>query len=401
MEKKNILMISHSYPPVESVGGLRAYYFSKNLAKLGWKFSIVKLEPYNKDVISTSTNRFNGEVEIYQSKDILRLARFACRWKLFVPDFEIGWILPTFEACKRIIEKSCPHVIYATCSPFSSAIVGALIKKRYGIPLILDFRDPWSFNWEVAYPTYFHKFVDNFLEAHVLEIADHLIVVTENMRKEYVDKYGFLRQKISTITNGFDVCDLPSCDLSPFEKFTITYCGSFYGLRRPDLFLKGLKEVIIRKKLLPRDLQVFFLGSEKEDLSRLIRILGLDQFAFHLGYLSHRRALEFIFRSHMLLLVEPRPALTSKVFEYLATGKPILALVSKGELENLVKDYSDVSYVLTSDNFYNVAEAIYDCYDKWANNKYQTTSTEKVQAFIKGYNGQAMTKKLCAILDSI
>jgi len=398
MKGKKILMIAHQYPPAESVGGLRAYYFAKNLAKLGWRVSI--LTSRVRDRVPSQRNSLKG-VDIYQSTDIFNLRRFACKWKLSVPDFEIGWILPAFRICDRIVENFVPQIVYATCNPFSSALIGALLKKKYGIPLILDFRDPWTIDWDMVYPTSLHKAVDNFLESSILKIVDHLIVVTENMKEEYVRKYTYLQSKISTITNGFDVSDFPTHALSSFEKFTITYCGSFSGPRRPDVFLHGLKEVVIRKKLSPWNLQVFFLGPNNEDLSRLVRILGLDQFVFHMGYLPHREALDFTFKSHLLLLVEPRPALTNKVFEYLATGKPILALVSRGELEELVKKYSDGSYVLTSPNSSEVAEAIYDCYNKWVHNRYHLTGVETVEAFKKIYDRKALTEKLIYILDQL
>jgi glycosyltransferase involved in cell wall biosynthesis len=401
MKTKKLLLVSHLYPPTESVGGLRAFHFSRNLAQLGWHTYVVKLKTRQKINSSKSANLVNNSIELFECADSLYLSRFACRWKLFVPDFDAGWILPAFGLCRQIVKKLRPQVVVATCSPFSSAVIGALIKKEFGIPLLLDFRDPWTFNEETAYPTLLHKYADSFLESNILRLSDHLVVVTKTMRQAYVRKYSFLGEKISTITNGFDFCDFPVNDLPLFEKFTILYCGTFYGQRRPDLFLNGLKEAVIKKNLSPNHLQVLFLGIINEELSQLIESLGLTKFVSQLGYFSHEEAIEFMFRSHLLLLVEPRQALTTKVFEYLATGKPILALFYRGELYELVREHSDVSYLVTSNDSSDVAKAINDCYAKWADNKYQLANPLKVKKFMQEYNRPALTKKLSVILDNL
>ena len=394
-------MISYEYPPNEGVGGLRAYYFSKYLERSGWNVTVVTLNDNSQRNTAIWEDMFNGISEVYHSEEALSLRKFASRFKFFIPDVNIGWILPTFRLCDRIVRKKNIKVIYASCNPFSSAVIGVLIKKRFNIPLIVDFRDPWTLDWDVVYPTYFHEFLDNFLESRVLRYADHLVVATEYIKKEYIKKYSFIQDKISVITNGFEANDFQSQHLPLFEKFTITYCGSFSG-RQPDLFLSGLKKAIMRKRLSPKTFQALFLGPKDKQLTQLIKHLDLSQYAIHIGYFQHKIAVEFMFRSHMLLLIEPRQgALTTKVFEYLATGKPILALVSKGELEELVRKYSDVSYVLTLRDPDEVAEAIYDCYNKWLHNGYRLTNSEKVKAFRKTYNRQALTEKLIVILDHL
>ena len=393
-------MISYDYPPIKNVGGLRSYYFSLYLQTFMWNVFVVTANNKTQG-IEPCSDEPQGSLASYFSKNSLPLNKFACRYKLFIPDLNIGWILSTFELCKKIIKKEEINVVYATCNPFSSALVGALIKKLLRVPLLLDFRDPWTLDYDVIYPTFFHKLLDNMLESYVLKNVDHLVVVTKDMKNKYIEKYNFLKDKISVITNGFDVHSLPNQHLPLFDKFTITYGGSFSGLRRPDLFLYGLKKAITKKAFSPNNFEVLFLGPRNNHLSHLIKNLHLEQFVSNLGFLPNKTVLNYLFQSHMLLLVEPRPALTTKVFEYLATGHSILALVSRGELTQLVEEYSGVSYVLTSGCYEDVAEAICDCYDKWAKNRYELSDPDKIETFKQTYNRRALSEHLVSILDSL
>lgn len=394
LEEKSILIISYEYPPIKNVGGLRSFFFAKYLQEFNWKVSVLTGERHNQQ----SSTRLAGE-KVYACKNVLSLNRFASRFKLLVPDLEFFWLLTAFKKSVDIIKNRGVNVVFASCNPFSSALLGVLIKKRFNIPLVVDFRDFWAFR--ARYPTGLHRFLDSFLESFVLKNVDYLIVVTKFMKEFYSEKYPFLRGRISVITNGFDIENISSTTFPLFNKFTIIYCGSFSGRRQPDLFLQGLNEFIKNNQVPPQNLEVIFIGPESKHLNNLIEELNLTQYANYKGYFPYNETLGLMFKSHVLLLVEPRAALTTKIFEYLATGKPILALIAKGELENLIKKYSNTSYIITSENYNEVAEAIHGCYDKWLQGKYQLTDQEKVETFKKLYSRRTLTEQLASILERL
>lgn len=93
--------------------------------------------------------------------------------------------------------------------------------------------------------------------------------------------------------------------------------------------------------------------------------------------------------------------LTTKAFEYLATGKPILAIIPEGELAELIREYSDNSYIITSGNVDEIADAILDAYKKWKEGKLTLTSKEKVERFREKYNRKNLTKELANVFNMV
>jgi glycosyltransferase involved in cell wall biosynthesis len=146
------------------------------------------------------------------------------------------------------------------------------------------------------------------------------------------------RGPVVTIANGSDFDDFAGLEHHPSERFRITHAGSFFGRRDPRPFLTALAD----SKL---DVVARFVGDFRPGDREWAERLGLGDRLELIPYVPRRRSLELQRDSEALLLLIPeaggrgRGVLSGKVFEYLAAGRPVLALVPPdGAAAELVRE---------------------------------------------------------------
>jgi glycosyltransferase involved in cell wall biosynthesis len=105
-----------------------------------------------------------------------------------------------------------------------------------------------------------------------------------------------------------------------------------------------------------------------------------------------------VLASSLLLVIELTSAVTTKVYEYLAAGRPILAIVSPGELEQLVRDHSRTSYVITSCDVREIEDSIVDAYEKWTKNEVPRNDVNQ-HYLLSQYDRKKLTEDLARVFD--
>jgi glycosyltransferase involved in cell wall biosynthesis len=219
------------------------------------------------------------------------------------------------------------------------------------------------------------------------------------MQESYLRKFNFLKGRIEVIYNGFDPERIGSGNNSLFTEFTILHLGNFYAkhkTRNPDLFLTALREMISEQEILPGQLRVFFIGERYPEIERAIVGKGLSAFVSYIDRVPHDIAMEYLNKSHMLLLIETMDVMTTKVFEYLATGKPILALIGNKELKSLIERYSCNSYVILEPSLQTIKRDVSHCYRNYSANK-----PELLDDFRQGFSREVQTAILAGKLEKI
>lgn len=413
---KKVLILSYFYPPLGGPGTLRTLSFTKYLPKYDWKPYVVTVKNPDKYFNIKGKEKIPEGVKVFRAKNILPLGwaqlgmekYFGIKNFYSIPDIYVGWFIPTVLKAKKIIEKENIDLIFVSSSPWISSLIGMLLKKLTKKPLIIEFRDPWSFNPSLRYGMKIHQWVNINLESFVLKNLDHLILVTIGMLNGYVERYPNLKYKISLIYNGFDLTNFQFREIKSFDKFTIIYTGSFYGVQSPELFFRGLRKVIDEKIIPKNKMQVLLVGHKAKFVEKLIEKYSLREIVNYKDFVSVKEANRCILKSHMLLLVigcnkqDGSHVLTAKIFQYLATGKSILALVPEGDASEMIRTYSDNFYIISDhDNVDKIAEAIYDCYTKWKEGKFNKELSKKTVEFRKRFNREEETRQLAEIFDKI
>ncbi len=299
-----------------------------------------------------------------------KVSRFI-RGNLFLPDPRRGWNKYAFKEACKLIESEHIDAVVTTSPPHSTQLIGLKLKRKYpNIKWIADLRDPWTdiyFNKDL-YQTSFAKRYNASLERKVLEGADEIITVSGECLRNFKSKTN-KELPIRVIENGYDEADFDTSNHqlrlrrdyglrlniqtslsvfglhhnSPIHRFTISYIGSLAPQYETDTFVNALK-------LLSPDVQskihLQFVGGAipaklQESLSTVNCQLST------VNYVPHSEAIEYMCSSDLLLLllpnqVENKGIITGKLFEYMASGNPVLMIgYTDGDAANILYKYEN------------------------------------------------------------
>lgn len=255
-----------------------------------------------------------------------RLARWA-RANVFVPDARVGWVPFALARAHRILRERPIDVVLTTGPPHSAHLVGRAL-RRQGLPWIADFRDPWT---EIHYHdalarTGAAQRLDARLEQSVLRTADAVVTVSDPLREALTAKGA--RGPVVTIRNGFDPADFAGPpEPVQTDRFEVAYVGTLYGV--PTTLLDAVARLRQRGGLEHASLHV--IGSVPDGLHAAAEARGLGGMLHVTPAVPHAEAVRAMQRAALLLLtVEPwsyaDAVVPGKTFEYLASGRPTLAL---------------------------------------------------------------------------
>jgi len=259
--------------------------------------------------------------------------------RLLVPDASVTWNLTAIPAAIGIARREGIDAVITTSPPGSVHFVGAAVQAATSARWLADLRDPL-----VAHP---HRRADTFgtkarqataeqVARLVARWADAISCVSDAIAEE-VRGLG-ARGIVRTISNGCDFDDFAGMEYHPAPRFRITHAGSFFGRRDPRPFLQALHDSGL-------DAVARFVGDFRSSDREWAEALGLGDRLELVDYLPRVESLRLQRDSEALLLLVPdadgrgRGVLSGKVFEYLAAGRPILAVVPPdGAAAELVRE---------------------------------------------------------------
>jgi hypothetical protein len=91
-------------------------------------------------------------------------------------------------------------------------------------------------------------------------------------------------------------------------------------------------------------------------------------------------------------------AVAGKTFEYLRSGRPILAIVQSGDYADLVRRHAAVDAIVTGEDPARVADAIADLLDRGA---CASASIAPDPAFVAEYSRRQVAARIAAIFDPV
>ena len=329
--------------------------------------------------------------------------RFA-RWvraNIFVPDARVGWVPFAVQRGLRLLRDEPFDAMLTSGPPHSVHLTGWALHARTGIPWIADFRDPWTdINYYDELPRSDAALAtDRWLERSVLERATRVVTVSPGWRNLLLGKGDRDPADFAVIQNGFDPEDFGSAQEPPEDRFTFVYVGSLYGSRNPDALWRALASLRSRDEV-PK-LRLRLVGRIGADVLAELERFGLDTITEHVPYVPHDEAVREMQRATVLLLTvesyrHERGNLTGKVYEYLAAGRPILALGPvEGDAADLLRD-TGAGRMLDRDDAAGVAAYVREMYEAWVRgDKLRGASAEAAAPFSR----RAETAELAALLD--
>ncbi|MCD4769924.1 MAG: hypothetical protein K8R35_07145, partial [Bacteroidales bacterium] len=230
-----------------------------------------------------------------------------------------------------------------------------------GIKWIADLRDPWTdiYYYNLFYPTYLSKYLDTYYERRTLNKSDIIITVGEKLRALLSGKLKDPDKKIDIISNGYDTEDFKELTRSVPEKFTITYVGALTDSYPITGFLEAISDI----PQAGNDIILRFVGSVSPRQLKLIQARS-NKFELEvIPYSDHRKAIEFMMNSSLLLLVIPdHPKndliITGKIFEYLGSETPVLGIGPTGGDADIILRSSEAGKMFSYSNTSDITEYI-------------------------------------------
>jgi glycosyltransferase involved in cell wall biosynthesis len=326
---------------------------------------------------------------------------------IFIPDSRLGWIPFALFRGIKIVRKEKIQCIYSTGGPWTNHIIALLIKIFTKRPWVVDYRDLWAHDpFNQSRPEIRQK-IDTFLERTVILNSDIIISVTNTISKCLIDKYQPPNlEKFFVLPNGYDPEDFLGKERTKSELFRIVYTGSLNEYRTPVYFFEALKDMFAMYPEMRNKVCVSFVGEDRDEYQDIIDEYGLQKNVFFTGYLLHSKAIEKLFESDLLLLISytgnyskenAEVHLTGKIFEYLATGTPILALTEDGILADLIRK-TRCGFVVQPDDICKIGEELRCLYLQW---KEQKITIKPNWALIRTFDRRKVTEDLAKILESL
>jgi glycosyltransferase involved in cell wall biosynthesis len=421
---RKVLIIAYYFPPMGMAGVQRTLKFVKYLPDHNWIPTVLTISPggyYAKDYLllkeieNKNVNIVRAEsrfepTQIMKSKDTIRMPRESVRkfisllsQTIFVPDNKIGWKKKALYIAEELMEKENFDVVYATAPPYTDLLIGLELKRKFHVPLVLDYRDAWVDNPYNFYPTPVHKLLNVKLEKKTLRISDHVITINRRIKELILRRYKFLRYSdVSIIPQGFDPEDfiVTSQETLPkVNKFRITYSGTFIDKRKPKYFLHALHKLLKEKPEIRQDIEACFVGNFRKENERIIKKLNLQDTVNIVGYVDHKECVKYLITSDILWLIIGKGKgedmmSTGKLFEYIGARKPILGCVPDGIAKNIILE-SKAGIITEPYDIDGISKAIYDLYLKYKNNNLSIPSID----FVEKYNRFKLTEDLSKIFE--
>jgi len=410
---KKVLIVAYQFPPMGGSGVQRSTKFAKYLKQLGYD-PIVFTVKSTDGVMDDSLNDELEGIEVIRTKSYdfgnwkgpFRLVAKIIKRKIFVPDGEWLWYKMTAKKALNICKEKGIDILYTTSYPYSDHLIGLYIKK--GIPnlkWVVDFRDEWTKNPYILDMKYslLRKKIEANMEKHVVSLCDEFITNSPFMLDGFLAEYD-ISHKSTVIPNGYDPYDFEGllAKHNQDTKMIITYAGSMYGRRKPDTFLKAVKKLIDMGQIDENKILIQLIGSFSPVAKQQAYdwIAYIDVLEFH-DYMPHRESISFLLGADLLLLiigsgVGAKNFYTGKIFEYIYTGVPILALAPEdGAAAGVIRD-TKTGYVVDSLDESGISKQIAELYKAWDQKQLQIQPDQDV---VQQYNRYEQTKELIKVFE--
>ncbi len=378
-----ILIICYYWPPAGGPGVQRWLKFVQYLKEFGFNVTLIVPENADYPVVDASLKKdIPKDIRVIRvpinepsrwasklsrkrtktlqkgilSKKSSKLENFLLwlRGNFFIPDARIGWKSKVVNAGSRFLTENPQTTLITSGPPHSIHLSGMELRKRFPtIKWMADFRDPWT---TIGY----HKDLKLGkrakqkhlkLENEVLNAADKILVTSKSTQQEFDHK---TTKEVVVITNGFDT--EVSTDLSqPDGKFKISHIGTLLADRNPEILWKVVSELCHENTEFNEHIIIQLAGNVSDDVVRSIEQVGLSEKLQLMGYVDHDDAVDLMKDAQCLLLIEidseeTRAILPGKLFEYLASRRPILALgPDPSDIQAIINDNNAGAYFTYSD----------------------------------------------------
>jgi glycosyltransferase involved in cell wall biosynthesis len=380
---KKVVVLTHYFSPCTLTPSQRITYWAKNLNRIGY-YPIVVTRHWDSNIRSHKMTKLPFGIKIHVEK----YDTYEVHYLPFKPGlldwsylkFGENMLRPLFLFSKVIDVLLLPFTLRHTSywnyhkflfsffsrngdvdkliisgEPFYLFKIGYLISKKYGIKWLADYRDDWSTSAveEGKGSGFFRKLIFKFesvFEKKWVGTAKAISSVSELYTNRISD---LTKIQGVTIENGFEERLLDLKTLPLFSEFTIIYSGTLY----PSQDLSILLDLLTKLQQMHILFKLIFLGTgfdskERNRINSLVPDL-LKPYVQVTDRLPRDEALIMLQKAHVLLGIAHTGLAgipSSKLYEYLALGKPILLCPSDGDVMESMVTEAGLGFIANNPN---------------------------------------------------
>ena len=316
--------------------------------------------------------------------------------------WEVSWMDPAITTGLDLIRRFRPAAILASAPPFETLKAGSILHRHSGLPLIADFRDPWTYGILWNPRTRRRARAERLWERRVVEDAAKVLVVTPSMHRAMAAAYPFASEKTHLLMNGYEDFDSPTAPPSASDRFIISFVGTITERRLPPILFDALRNL---RKLHPEvaaSLTFKLIGPHQCSVSPSVRIAreGLADVMEYVGPVGHDPCRALMRESDVLFHIEPVVdyAVSSKMFEYLSAQKPIIGILPVGSDDEWFLERSGAGTNAGLNDAARIAAAIVD---QWQARREGRAAVTVDPTWLLQFHRRAQTKDLARLLDEV
>ncbi len=405
MSIERVLLISYLFPPAGGIGVQRALSFARYLPGCGYEVHVLKASNAAAPVVDPALLRyvpagtrvhtaFTPELPFGVRQRLWRWisagrkaaagggAKAARRsWKsravdlarrILAPEPEVVWVPFALRRARAILRRYRIDAAVVTAPPFSAFLIGNALKREFPqIRLISDFRDDWLrfYIEEFAYQKNEHvRRRATAIERQTVELSDRVVVTTETTREQMRARYPDQDAgKFALIPNGYDPEAFRGFRGRRHEggKMLVCHMGTVYSASSARYYLDALDGL---PEAVRAGFETRFIGRITAEERRFLE--GRGTAIRTLGFLPQAEALCAVEDADFLLLtMTDAPSLPGKLFEYLATGKPILGIApAESEVDRILRATGTGRTADPGDSA-GIQRLIAETYERWRNGR--------------------------------
>jgi Glycosyl transferase 4-like domain len=422
MTNKTALLVSLNFPPSQIASVHRARHLAKHLPAFGWRPVVIAVdERFHKEPVDPSLGRLvSPDVAIHRVK-ALPLWMTSC---FGVGDLAIRSIFHVSRKIDQLVSETKPGIVFFTGWPFYQMLLAGRVKKRFGLPVILDFQDPWVSTYGATRPRWSKDGISHrlamTLEPRAVRNAAYITSVSDTQNDEMATRYPWIdRKHMAAIPIGGDMSDFDGLRMLPPEsarvaldsaRINLSYVGTFLPLAEPlaRLLLRSLARLRKSEPELAARVRLNFIGTSNQpnghNSFRIVPIAveeGVSDLVCEIPQrLPFLEALSLLVNSQGILLIgsiEPHYT-ASKIYSALMSGQPYLSLFHKQSSAHTILSAAGGGLAFSFASLEELAAletSVADGLRQLATQKFSKADP----AVFEGYSARAVTGRFAAIFD--
>jgi len=444
---RRLLILCYFYPPLAGGGVHRVLGFTRHLPAHGWACTVVcageedywvRDETLARDMpTGTEVIRAPGGsalaalLRLGRGRGTARRSRRAFAglralsdWWL-LPDSYAGWAGRAAGAAARRIARGGVDAVLSSSPPDSVHLAALALRRRFHLPWILDFRDPWVGLQFRTPHTRWHRARQAAMERSVLASADLVLAASrthaDDLRRRSsgtgdADAVA-IPGRLEHLPNGYEsivAAELTDPDAAPpasepafadpvsADFFTLVFTGTLSQMPDTDVFIESLHDLFARRPEARRRVRAHLAGPFEGSHADRATALGLTGIVRFTGPLAHEATRALQRRADLLLLWKPRgpgyrTMVPGKLYEYFDAGTPVLAMLeADDEAAGLVRRAG--GEVVPPGDRAPLTEAIERRYLAWKDGR---RTRPPRPAWLEQHTRAALAARLAGLLDGL